>query len=443
MARHWIPFLAWLSFFCFAQLSPLILTSKMLPVQEQAEIIHKVRGCLEKYESKLSDINQKIWSDPELAFKEYNAHDHICEVFESLGAEYQVQRKAYGIETALEVTYKQGNGGRVVAFNAEYDALPGMGHACGHNLIATSSIAAFLATCEAMRSIYADQFGYTVRLLGTPAEEGGGGKLLLINAGAYKGVDACFMVHPFPVLSGAPELISSSSCSGQYLANDKVEVTFTGKPAHASAAPWEGINALDAVVSAYVSISMLRQQILPTQKIHGVVLRGGDRPNVIPASTTVEYYIRSGTVKTLKPLTDKVLKCFEAAATATGCTVEFKWEASYKDMKINKPICDSYVSAMNAMGHNTIFDAAGQDGGLSGGSTDMGNVSYEVPGFHGGFYIHTDGVNHTPQFTAGAGSEEGFRRSLHCAAGMAVVATRALVDKSFATAIQSDFERGI
>jgi metal-dependent amidase/aminoacylase/carboxypeptidase family protein len=133
------------------------------------------------------------------------------------------------------------------------------------------------------------------------------------------------MVHPFPVLSGNPDLLSSSCCTGQYLANDKVEVTFTGKPAHASAAPWEGVNALDAVVSAYVNISMLRQQILPTQKIHGVVLRGGDRPNVIPASTTVEYYIRSDTVKTLKPLTEKVLKCFEAAATATGCTVEYDW----------------------------------------------------------------------------------------------------------------------
>lgn len=131
-------------------------------------------------------------------------------------------------------------------------------------------------------------------------------------------------------------------------------------------------------------------------------------------------------------------------------------------MKINKPICDSYVSAMNAMGHNTIFDAVGQVGGLSGGSTDMGqyccslqcsqkltihfdigNVSYEVPGFHGGFYIHTDGVNHTPQFTAGAGSEDGFKRSLHCAAGMAVVACRTLVDESFATAIKSDFEKGL
>jgi amidohydrolase len=176
--------------------------------------------------------------------------------------------------------------------------------------------------------------GYTVRLLGTPAEEGGGGKLLLIDGGAYKNVDAAFMVHPFPVLSGAPDLLSSSSCSGQYLANNKVAVTFTGKPAHASAAPWEGVNALDAVVAAYVNISMLRQQILPTQKIHGVVLKGGERPNVIPASTTVEYYIRSETVGTLRPLTERVLRCFEAAATATGCTVEYKWYNAHTQIDI-------------------------------------------------------------------------------------------------------------
>lgn len=261
-----------------------------------------------------------------MAFEEHSAHDNICELFDSLAAEgYQVKRQAYGVGTALEVSYTRGKGGRVVAFNAEYDALPGMGHACGHNLIATSSIAAFVATCEAMTALYSDDLGFTARLLGTPAEEGGGGKLHLIGAGAYKDVDACFMVHPFPVLSGAPDLLSSSSCSGQYLANDKVSVTFTGKPAHASAAPWEGFNALDAVVAAYVNISMLRQQILPTQKIHGVVLRGGERPNVIPASTTVEYYIRADTAQTLKPLTERVLKCFDAAATATGCTVAYEW----------------------------------------------------------------------------------------------------------------------
>lgn len=281
-----------------------------------------------------------------------------------------------------------------MAFNAEYDALPNIGHACGHNLIATSSIAAFLATCETMTALYTDDPGFSVRLLGTPAEEGGGGKIHLIDAGAYKGVDACFMVHPFPVLSGAPHLLSSSACAGQYLANDKVRVTFTGKPAHASAAPWEGVNALDAVVAAYVNISLLRQQILPTQKIHGVVVSGGERPNVIPASTTLEYYIRSETVKTLKPLTERVLRCFEAAAVATGCSVGYEWyvsrrvvyldrcmdldmadcyrEPAYMDMKTNRSICDSYASVMNSMGYATIVDAAGQKGGLSGGSTDMG-----------------------------------------------------------------------
>ena len=319
----------------------------MSSVQNQRAIIQNVRVILDKYESRLAEINKKveseksfdsmnandfglqIWSTPELAFEEYKAHDNICGFFESLAAQgYHVKRQAYGIKTALEVSYTHGEGGRVIAFNAEYDALPGIGHACGHNLIATSSIAAFLATCEAMTTIYSDTFRFSVRLLGTPAEEGGGGKLYLIDAGAYKDVDACLMVHPFPILSGAPDLLSSSSCSGKYKARDKVKVTFTGKPAHASGAPWEGVNALDAVVAAYVNISLLRQQLLPTQKIHGVVLHGGDRPNVIPASTTVEYYVRSDTVHSLKPLTQKVLNCFEAAATATGCTVEYKWYIS-------------------------------------------------------------------------------------------------------------------
>jgi amidohydrolase len=271
----------------------------------------------------------QIWSNPELAYEEYQAHDHICDLFDSLKSNgYAVRRKAYGINTALEVEYTYGSGGRVIAFNAEYDALPGIGHACGHNLIATSSIAAFIATCEAMK-VQAESHsvsGFTVRLLGTPAEESGGGKVKLIDAGAYKDIDACLMVHPVPMAPGSPDLLSMATVvEGGFLANDKVKVTFTGKPAHAAAAPWEGINALDAVVSAYVNISMLRQQILPTQKIHGVIVNGGDRPNVIPMSATVDYYIRSPTIKTLKPLTEKVIKCFEAAATATGCKVEFDW----------------------------------------------------------------------------------------------------------------------
>lgn len=271
----------------------------------------------------------QIWSDPELAYAEHNAHDNICALFDSLKSHgYQVRRKAHGLDTALEIEFTHGTGGRVVAFNAEYDALPGIGHACGHNLIATSSIAAFVATCEAMKvhSRSSSGPGFTVRLLGTPAEESGGGKVKLIEAGAYKDVDACLMVHPVPMAPGNPDLLSMATViEGGFLANDKVQVTFTGKPAHAAAAPWEGINALDAVVAAYVNISLLRQQIIPSQKIHGVVVNGGDRPNIIPMSTTVDYSIRSPTLKSLKPLTEKVVKCFEAAATATGCKVEFDW----------------------------------------------------------------------------------------------------------------------
>lgn len=301
-----------------------------------------------------------------------------------------MKRSAYDLETALEVEYVHGDGGRVVAFNAEYDALPNIGHACGHNLIATSSIAAFIATCEALKTQSQDGPGYTVRLLGTPAEESGGGKVKLLEQGAYKDVDACLMVHPVPMVPNDPQLLAMATVvPGGFLANDKVKVTFTGKPAHAAAAPWEGINALDAVVAAYVNISLLRQQILPSQKIHGVITNGGDRPNIIPWSASVDYYIRSPSLKTLKPLTEKVVKCFEAAAIATGCKVEFDWYVaffacrrhplltsvrgiSYNDLKTNTPICESFVSAMRVMGHHTLFDNSGKDSLLGGGSTDMG-----------------------------------------------------------------------
>lgn len=284
-------------------------------------------------------LTPQIWSNPELAYEEYDAHKNICEFFVGLGDKnYSIRRQAYKLETAFEIEYKHGDGGeRVVAFNAEYDALPGIGHACGHNLIATSSIAAFVATCEAMKAVSGSK-GFTARLIGTPAEESGGGKVRLIDNGAYKDVDACLMVHPMPMAPEYPDLLSvATTTTGGYLANDKVTVTFTGKPAHAAAAPWEGINALDAVVAAYVNISLLRQQLLPSQKVHGVIVNGGDRPNVIPMSASVNYYIRSPTVKTLKPLTEKIIKCFESAAMATGCKVDFKWCVTfpYSQSKLN------------------------------------------------------------------------------------------------------------
>ncbi|KAL4927520.1 uncharacterized protein BDV17DRAFT_124703 [Aspergillus undulatus] len=235
----------------------------------QLRYIDKVQDALRKYDEQLRSINKKIWSDPELAYQEHKAHDHICELFDAL------QSEGHG----------RAGAGRVPTFNAEYDALPGIGHACGHNLIATSSVAAFIATVEALKSAAPSGLSYTVRLLGTPAEESGGGKIRLLENKAYEDVDACLMLHPTSssVIPARPALLSLAKApEGGFLANDKVRVTFTGKPAHAAAAPWDGVNALDAVVAAYVTISLLRQQILPSQRVHGISADGGDRSNIIP-----------------------------------------------------------------------------------------------------------------------------------------------------------------
>ncbi|KAL2871387.1 M20 family metallopeptidase [Aspergillus lucknowensis] len=409
----------------------------------QVRFIKKVQDTLREYNDELQAINHKIWSNPELGYEEHKAHDNICDLFDRLKpAGYTVRRHAYGLDTAFEIEYKHdddASNSRVLTFNAEIDALPGIGHACGHNLIATSSIAAFIATCEALKAVASDGLTYTVRLLGTPAEESGGGKIRLLDNGAYKDVDACLMLHPMPILPGKPELLSLATApAGGFLANDKVTVTFTGKPAHAAAAPWEGINALDAVVAAYVNISLLRQQIQPSQRVHGIIVNGGSRPNIIPGSASVEYFIRSPTVASLKPLTEKVVKCFEAAATATGCKVDFEWGLSYADVKSNTPICESYVSAMRAMDHHVLFTAPPGENGSA--STDMGNVSYAVPGFHGIFTIPAKGGNHTPHFADGAGTREAYTRAIDCAAGMAVVACHFLEDDGFATRVWEDFE---
>ena len=226
---------------------------------------------------------------------------------------------AYGLETSFCTEY--GKGGRLVSFNVEYDALPGIGHACGHNLIATGSIAAFLGLVAVMKK---HSIPGRVRLLGTPAEEGGGGKVKLIDAGAYGGVDASLMTHPVAGKTFGALGDASGISYGTCVASTKFRATFTGKPAHAAAAPHEGINALDAAVLAYNGVSMLRQQIRPEQRIQGCVIEGGEVPNVITPLTILDYNVRAANLKDTRDLHERVKKCFEGAAIATGCKVEFK-----------------------------------------------------------------------------------------------------------------------
>ncbi|KAH8645736.1 hypothetical protein BX600DRAFT_484971 [Xylariales sp. PMI_506] len=376
----------------------------------------------------ISTINKKIHSNPELAYEEFKAHDAFVEILQSL--DFKVTPHAYGLETAFSC--EVGSGGRLVIYNAEYDALPGIGHACGHNLIASASFASFLGVAAALKE---SGIPGRVRLLGTPAEEGGGGKLKMIEKGAYAGADASLMVHPGPGHK-LPKSIRGVSLV-RMLANVKRQVFFTGRPSHAAMAPWDGVNALDAVCLSYNAISMLRQQIQPTERIHGVIRKGGERPNVTPDDTCVEYYVRSETRAGAVKLWERVLKCFEGAAIATGCEMRTQELNSYADLRSNAVLCQAYVDAMPA---GTVAYSEPSD--FLAGSTDMGDVTYACPGFHGAFGIDTkEGENnHTTGFATVAGSEDSFQRAVECGKGMAAVGWRILTDDSFAAETKSEWE---
>ncbi|KAJ4302036.1 hypothetical protein N0V88_002170 [Collariella sp. IMI 366227] len=376
----------------------------------------------------IHDIHQFIHSNPELAYEEHKAHDAFVDKLLTLG--FDTLPHAHGVETAFSAQF--GTGGRLVVLNAEYDALPGIGHACGHNLISAASFTAFLGVAAALE---ASNLPGRIVLLGTPAEEGGGGKLKLIQDGAYKGAAASLMVHP------GPGHLLTSPINGvafvRMLANVKMRVHFTGRESHASIAPWDGVNALDAVCLSYNAISMLRQQIRPHERIHGVVRAGGNRPNVTPADCTVEYYVRSDTRKNAEALWQRVLKCFEGAALATGCGVRVEPLNSYADVRPSRALCEEYIGAM-PKGTVDMYEPAD----ILAGSTDMGDVCYECPGFHGVFGIPTkDGeANHTKGFAAAAGTEEAFKEAVQCGRGMAMVAWKVLTDDAYAAKVKSEWE---
>jgi amidohydrolase len=343
---------------------------------------------------------------------------------------FAVTPHAYGLQTSFSAEF--GTAGRLVIFNAEYDALPGIGHACGHNLIASSSFAAFLGVAAALKE--SGRPG-CVRLLGTPAEEGGGGKLKLIAAGAYRGAAASLMVHPGPGYLLKPPVRGVAFV--RMLANIKMRAYFTGREAHAAMAPWTGVNALDAVCLSYNAISMLRQQIRPHERIHGVFRNAGDRPNVVPAHCCVEYYVRSDTRANAEALWERVLKCFEGAALATGCEARFEPLNSYADVRPSRALCRAYVDAMPA--GTVSYDSPGD---FLAGSTDMGNVTYECPGFHAAFGIETaEGQgNHTKGFAAAAGTDDAYTRAAECGNGMALVGWKVLTDDAFADEMRREWE---
>ena len=363
----------------------------------------KAAVCAEvdRLADQLLHASHEIHAHPELNFEEHFAHDLLVEQLRSAGLDTTAH--AYGVDTAFEAS--AGQQGFNVAVLCEYDALPGIGHACGHNVIATAGLGAGLAAAAV-----AEQAGGRLRIMGTPAEEGGGGKIAMARRGAFEQVGAAMMVHP------ADADLISMDC----IALQELHVQIHGKAAHAAAAPWEGRNALVAAVLGYMNIAAMRQHIRPTERIHGIITKGGDKANIVPAETAMEWIVRSATIESLQPLKQRVLTSLEAAAGACACTIDHEWhDHTYADMIDNGPMVAAYVTNAARVGR-TVVDPASV-GRRVVGSTDMGNISYLVPSIHPMIKVAGDGVAiHTLEFAEWARSPDGDKAVLDGAKAMAM-----------------------
>jgi amidohydrolase len=346
----------------------------------------------------LIEASHRIHEKPELLFEERFAADLLCDALEDAGLD--VERGAYGLETAFAA--RAGTEGPTIAVLCEYDALPGIGHGCGHNIIATAGLGAGLAAAA-----LADEVGGRVVVLGTPAEEGGGGKIYMGEAGAFDGVDAALMVHP-----ADQDLLEMN-----VIAIATWEVEYFGQAAHAAAFPHLGRNALDAAVLGYNAVAALRQHIRPNERVHGVFTKAGDKANIVPDHAVAEWYVRSGTIASLQPLKQRVLACLQAGADAAGCRMEYRPTCpEYSDLRSNVPMADLYRANSERVGRQPRY----ADNGVV-GSTDMGNVSYLVPSIHPMIKVAPPGVAiHTKDFAGWAQAPEGDQAVLDGAKAMAM-----------------------
>ena len=359
----------------------------------------------------LVQTSHEIHATPELAFQEKEAARLLTSRVEHSGL--SVNRSAYGLSTAFETEF--GDDGPNVAILSEYDALPGIGHACGHNIIAVMGLGASLALAS-----LGGQLGGRIRYLGTPAEEKGGGKELMAQEGAFDGIDAAMMVHPAGIdLSTMPSICVS-----------EVRVTYHGRSAHASAMPHAGVNALDALVTAYQTLAQLRQHIRPTERIHGIFTETGQAPNIVPDKASGVFYVRAANAKDLAPLKARVQNCFEAGALSSGCELDISWaKADYLDMNTNWPLAAAYQNNAESLGRE--FYPIDKMPAGSAGSTDMGNVSHRVPSIHPMITCAPRNVViHNPEFTRWAASDLGDKACLDGAKAMAMTALDFFADES-------------
>lgn len=369
----------------------------------------RIRAEVERARVDLLALSHDIHAHPETGYQEVHAERVTTALLERHG--FTVEHGVAGLPTAFRAT--KGSGPLRLSFCAEYDALPDVGHACGHNIIAASSVGAAIALGEV-----ANEIDSTVVIFGTPSEEGGGGKVDMINAGLFDDVHASMMIHPWP----------TERLAAQCLAVVGFEITFTGKEAHASAAPWEGRNAVDALTLSQVAIGLLRQQLRPGDQVHHMVKEGGSFANIIPAKAVAQFMCRSVNSQRLAELQVRVEKCFQAAALATDTTYEIEILGhEFSHMESNEDLLALY--RRNAEQFGRTFELDDEGGPLPTISTDMANVSLVTPSIHPLLQIDTHGaVNHQPEFTASCITASADRAVLEGAMILAMTASDAATD---------------
>jgi amidohydrolase len=365
------------------------------------------RARVEQARDELVALSHRIHANPELGFEEEQASAWLCDLLDEAGM--KVQRGVGELPTAFAA--RAGSGPLHVVVCAEYDALPAVGHACGHNVIAAMAAGAGIALAKV-----ADDAGLRVTVLGTPAEEGGGGKILLLQRGAFDGAHAAMMVHPSPYEAAEMPIIAVT----------QFQAAYTGKEAHASAYPFLGVNAADALVVAQTAIGLLRQHLRPGDRVHGIVTKGGDAPNVIPAHTAATWMVRAETLEQLEEVRVKVARCFEAGALATGASLELsKDHEPYSEMRHDHDLSGLYQRNAEALGRS--FPERIERGA---GSTDMGNVSLAMPSIHPTIGIDAlPAVNHQPEFAAKCVAPAADKAVVDGAVAMAWTAIDAAADR--------------
>jgi amidohydrolase len=384
------------------------------------ELKSHVEQAAESLRELLLEISHTIHANPELAFQEYQASALLTATLEEHG--FEVERGSGGLETAFTATSWTSGDGPTIALLSEYDALPEIGHACGHNIIATVPIGAGLI----LRSLMPQGTG-RLKIIGTPAEEYGGGKIKMLRAGVFEGVDVAMMVHP-----STRHMTTRGS-----LAFNSLTFEFFGKAAHAASAPYQGINALDAIIMTFNNINALRQQVRDDGRIHGIITDGGVAPNVIPDYTRARFIVRAQDVGYLDTLTERVINCARGAATATGAELKVDSRKGYANMVPNPVLADLYERNLEALG----IRVDEPDPREPMGSTDMGNVSQAMPSIHPYVAIAPPGVaGHSVEMREAAGSPQGDEGLMLSVKAMAMTVLDLLVQPDLVTQARQAFE---